>query len=100
MGSPDEAGSNPVAAGPTVGPAAAADPSASGTEATAGVPAQNGTGGNASLSRYLAAFHVVSAGLNGAALGSDEQDIVFIAVIVIDAVENKVRREEKCIRRV
>jgi hypothetical protein len=40
--------------------------------------------------RYLVVFHTLSAGLNGAALGSDEQEIVYIVAIVIDAKENKV----------
>ena len=42
-------------------------------------------------SRYLVVFHAVSAGLNGAALGSDEQEIVFIVAVVLDVRDNQVR---------
>ena len=41
-------------------------------------------------SRYLVVFHAVSAGLNGAALGSDEQEIVFIVAVVLDVRDNQV----------
>ena len=75
--------------------------------AEAPAPATNGNGGamtNSSTavappssggasSRYLVVFHAVSAGLNGAALGSDEQEIVFIVAVVLDVRDNQVREE-------
>ena len=45
----------------------------------------------ASTSQYLVVFHAISAGLNGAALGSDEADIVNLIYIIIDVEQNKVR---------
>ena len=66
-------------------------------------PATNGNGdmtsstpvppGGGASSRYLVVFHAVSAGLNGAALGSDEQEIVFIVAVVLDVRDNQVRGE-------
>ena len=44
-----------------------------------------------SVSRFLVVFHCVSAGLNGPGLGSDEEEIVFIVFIILDAKEKKVR---------
>ena len=68
-------------------------------------PATNGNGdmtsstpvpsGGGASSRYLVVFHAVSAGLNGAALGSDEQEIVFIVAVVLDVRDNQVRGEEE-----
>ena len=43
--------------------------------------------------RFLVVFHVVSAGLNGDNLGSDEEDIVLIIYLVYDAEKNKVRQD-------
>ena len=48
-------------------------------------------------SRYLVVFHAVSAGLNGAALGADEQEIVFIVAVVLDVRDNQVRGGENLI---
>ena len=45
-------------------------------------------------SRYLVVFHAVSAGLNGAALGSDEQEIVFIVAVVLDVRDNQVLQKK------
>ena len=74
-------------------------------EAPAAPPATNGNGdmtsstpvpsGGGASSRYLVVFHAVSAGLNGAALGSDEQEIVFIVAVVLDVRDNQVRGEEE-----
>ena len=44
-----------------------------------------------SSTKYLVIFYGVSAGLNGANLGSDEQDLVMLIFLVIDTEENKVR---------
>ncbi len=40
---------------------------------------------------YLVIFHCVSAGQNGAELGSDEEEIVFLVFWVIDLHSNQVR---------
>ena len=40
--------------------------------------------------KYLVLFHAVTCGQNGAALGSDEQDIVLISYLVVDSLGNKV----------
>ena len=54
------------------------------------VPAGQPPSGGGASSRYLVVFHAVSAGLNGAALGSDEQEIVFIVAVVLDVRDNQV----------
>ena len=54
--------------------------------------------GSGASSRYLAVFHAVSAGLNGAALGSDEQEIVFIVAVVLDVRDNQVRQPNESLR--
>ena len=43
-------------------------------------------------SQFYVVFHAISAGLNGAALGSDEADIVNLIFIVLDSEQNKVRK--------
>ena len=40
--------------------------------------------------QYLVIFHGVSSGLNGANLGSDEQDLVTLVYLVFNVKENKV----------
>ena len=75
--------------------APAAPPATNGNgDMTNSTPVPSGGGGGAS-SRYLVVFHAVSAGLNGAALGSDEQEIVFIVAVVLDVRDNQVRGEEE-----
>lgn len=39
---------------------------------------------------WVCALHVRTAGLGGAALGSDEEEIVYLAYVVIDVLTNKV----------
>jgi len=41
---------------------------------------------------YLVIFYCLSAGQNGAELGSDEEEIVFLVFWVIDLHSNQVRR--------
>ena len=40
--------------------------------------------------KYYVIFHAISCGMNGGALGSDEQDIVLIVYLVLDIINNKV----------
>lgn len=40
---------------------------------------------------WVCALHVRTAGLGGAALGSDEEEIVYLAYVVIDVLTNQVR---------
>lgn len=40
---------------------------------------------------WVCALHVRTAGLAGAALGSDEEEIVYLAYVVIDVLTNQVR---------
>lgn len=40
---------------------------------------------------YLCAFYVATAGLQGASLGSDEEEIVLLIYVIIDVTQNKVR---------
>jgi len=40
--------------------------------------------------KYLVLFHAVTCGQSGAALGSDEQDIILISYLVVDSLGNKV----------
>lgn len=39
---------------------------------------------------YLCAFYVATAGLQGASLGSDEEEIVLLIYVIIDMTQNKV----------
>lgn len=39
---------------------------------------------------WVCALHVRTAGLGGAALGSDEEEIVYLAYVVIDVLTNQV----------
>lgn len=39
---------------------------------------------------WVCALHVRTAGLGGAALGSDEEEIVYLAFVVIDVLTNQV----------
>lgn len=41
---------------------------------------------------WVCALHVRTAGLGGAALGSDEEEIVYLAYVVIDVLTNQVRQ--------
>ena len=41
--------------------------------------------------RHLVIFHSTSSGLNGADLGSDENEIVFLVYLIIDLETKKVR---------
>ncbi len=41
--------------------------------------------------RHLVIFHCISSGLNGADLGSDENEIVFLVYLVVDLQTKKVR---------
>lgn len=41
---------------------------------------------------YLCAFYVATAGLQGASLGSDEEEIVLLIYVIIDMTQNKVSR--------
>lgn len=40
---------------------------------------------------WVCALHVRTAGLGGAALGSDEEEVVYLAYVVIDVLSNQVR---------
>lgn len=40
---------------------------------------------------YMCAFYVATAGLQGASLGSDEEEIVLLIYVIIDLTQNKVR---------
>ncbi|CAG4938904.1 unnamed protein product [Colias eurytheme] len=42
---------------------------------------------------WVCALHVRTAGLGGAALGSDEEEIVYLAYIVIDVQTNQVTHQ-------
>lgn len=42
---------------------------------------------------WVCALHVRTAGLGGAALGSDEEETVYLAYIVIDVLTNQVSRK-------
>lgn len=44
---------------------------------------------------WVCALHVRTAGLGGAALGSDEEEIVYLAYIVIDVLTNQVNFHDK-----
>lgn len=41
-------------------------------------------------SKYLVIYHAISAGQNGPNLGCDEEEIVMILYLVLNAAENKV----------
>ena len=41
--------------------------------------------------RHLVLFHCTSSGLNGADLGSDENEIVFLVYLIIDLQTKQVR---------
>lgn len=43
---------------------------------------------------WVCALHVRTAGLGGAALGSDEEEIVYLAYVVIDVLSNQVSLHE------
>lgn len=43
----------------------------------------------------MCALHVRTAGLGGAALGSDEEEIVYLAFAVIDVITNQVKTNNK-----
>ena len=45
--------------------------------------------------RHLVIFHTTSSGLNGADLGSDENEIVFLVYLIIDLETKKVRMVTK-----
>lgn len=40
---------------------------------------------------YVCAFYVATAGLQGALLGSDEEEIILLIYVIIDLTQNKVR---------
>lgn len=42
---------------------------------------------------WVCALHVRTAGLGGAALGSDEEEIVYLAYVVIDVLTNQVSEQ-------
>ena len=69
------------------------DAAANGNNHDTTTTATNAAPSGAVSSRYLVVFHAVSAGLNGAALGSDEQEIVFIVAVVLDVRDNQVSKE-------
>ena len=41
---------------------------------------------------YLVTAHAVTAGQDGPLLGSDEEEVVLLIYLVLDVVNNKVRR--------
>lgn len=43
------------------------------------------------MTNHLCVLHLATAGLNGALLGSDEEEIVFVSLVVINSVNNQVR---------
>ncbi|CAH2097588.1 unnamed protein product [Euphydryas editha] len=43
---------------------------------------------------WVCALHVRTAGLGGAALGSDEEEIVYLAYVVIDVLTNQIREHK------
>ncbi|KPJ19721.1 hypothetical protein RR48_04693 [Papilio machaon] len=45
---------------------------------------------------WVCALHVRTAGLAGAALGSDEEEIVYLAYVVIDVLTNQLTSFCKC----
>ncbi|EZA57243.1 hypothetical protein X777_02494 [Ooceraea biroi] len=59
---------------------------------TTGTAGSGGGGGGegASSSNYVVALYVATAGLQGNALGSDEEEITLLVYVLIDVVQNKV----------
>lgn len=49
-------------------------------------------GGGGDSSTHLVVLYVATAGLQGNALGSDEQEITLLVYVLIDVLQNKVRR--------
>jgi epithelial splicing regulatory protein 1/2 len=49
-----------------------------------------GGGGSGGSSNYVVALYVATAGLQGNALGSDEEEITLLVYVLIDVVQNKV----------
>lgn len=56
--------------------------------------AGGGTGGEGGggSSTHLVVLYVATAGLQGNALGSDEEEITLLVYVLIDVLQNKVRR--------
>lgn len=50
-----------------------------------------GGGGGGSPSTHLVVLYVATAGLQGNALGSDEEEITLLVYVLIDVLQNKVR---------
>lgn len=57
---------------------------------TGGGGAGAGTGTETDSSNVLVAMYVMTAGLQGNALGSDEEEITLLVYVVIDVPQNKV----------
>lgn len=43
---------------------------------------------------HICVLYVATAGLQGALMGSDEQEIVLLIYVIVDVVQNKVRKLE------
>jgi len=71
------------------GAASCAAPTGNGTMTGTRTPGSGG-GGGGSLSGPLVALYVATAGLQGNALGSDEEEITLLVYILIDELQNKV----------
>ena len=42
------------------------------------------------MANYLSVLHIATAGLNGPLLGTDEEEVVLMVVVVIDVPNNQV----------
>lgn len=63
-----------------------------GTMQTTGMRTTGGAGGGGgSPSTHLVVLYVATAGLQGNALGSDEEEITLLVYVLIDVLQNKVR---------
>ena len=47
------------------------------------------------MEKHLVLFQVVSAGQNGAELGNDEEQIVYVLYTILNVQDNKVRNKKK-----
>lgn len=61
------------------------------TGGTGGGGGGGGGGGSANSQNILVTLYVATAGLQGNALGSDEEEITLLVYVLIDELQNKVR---------
>jgi hypothetical protein len=48
------------------------------------------------MASYLSVLHIATAGLNGPLLGTDEEEVVLMVVVVIDVPNNQVTQQLTC----